>query len=204
MSDWDWDERPWPDLWPHSDLPVREHTTSDGTTTFITDGDYDGELVSYYPWIFAATGYLATTLGGYDRARLKGKSTHHTKWLYLQQLVMGPTPAGHIISFINGNKLDARSANLEFITPSNQAAKRQIGNGNKGSNPTGYVGVHDLATGKRRAQYLAHPTWKRYQVVAARKSHKVYATAEEAARAYDAAALRLYGKYAQLNFPREH
>lgn len=187
------------DLYPQSQLPVREHLTKDGKTLFLTDGDYDGELASYYSWRFV-NGYLQANLGGYIRVKEGGAPYP----VYLQQLMMPTKPPGLLIRFINGNKLDARSANLEFITSSNLAAARQVGNSNKGRGASGYIGVHDMATGKREAEYLAHPHWKRYQTIIGHGSRLVFATAEEAAREYDRLCLAKYGKYAVLNFPREH
>lgn len=63
-----------------------------------------------------------------------------------------------------------------------------------------YVGVTYM---RKKAEAGRRAWWARLQTRAARLSLGLYATAEEAARAYDRAAFDLYGEHARLNFPLE-
>lgn len=62
------------------------------------------------------------------------------------------------------------------------------------TNKSGFRGVHfDASRGKWMARVAVAPNVE--------KNLGRFATAEEAARVYDAAAVRFYGEFAQLNFP---
>lgn len=90
---------------------------------------------------------------------------------------------------INGNTLDNRRANLRQATNAeNMHNRRRYAN-----NTSGFKGVtFHKATGMWRAQISLDG--RRIQL-----SH--YATAEDAARAYDAAAREYFREFAYLNFP---
>lgn len=91
--------------------------------------------------------------------------------------------SGQAVDHKNGNKLDNRRANLRFATQRqntwNRAPKRHTRTGLKG------VKV------KR----------DRFEAVIQKTYIGTFATAHDAARAYDAAALQRYGEFARTNFP---
>jgi len=87
----------------------------------------------------------------------------------------------------NGNGLDNRRANLRPATKSQNGANRLIA----ASNKSGFKGV-DLKKGRWRAQI---------KVVGSKIHLGYFDLAEEAARAYDMAAIEAFGEFATLNFP---
>ena len=93
-------------------------------------------------------------------------------------------PAGMVVDHINGNRLDNRKANLRVCTHAQNMRNRA------------------LAGGRWKGLCKDRGRW-RVVVVVDRKRHRIgtFDTQEEAARAYDAAALRLHGEFARLNFP---
>lgn len=95
-----------------------------------------------------------------------------------------------VTDHINGNGLDNRRANLREVTKSENNRNRRRGL----DNTSGYKGVTWV---KRDHRWQA-----RIHTQQRRLSLGVYRTAEEAARAYDAAARQFYGEYAALNFPQ--
>lgn len=90
----------------------------------------------------------------------------------------------------NGNGLDNQRENLRPATKGQNSANRKL----RADSTSGFKGV------------CAHPgnglPWRAQIVRNYKKRHLgLFATAEEAARAYDAAAVELFGEFARLNFP---
>jgi len=93
------------------------------------------------------------------------------------------------VDHINGDGLDNRRVNLRPATVALNARNRRI----RSNNTSGYKGI-----------YRKENRW--YATVTVDGRHYAlggYATAEEAARAYDAGALIHHGEFARLNFPKD-
>jgi len=103
----------------------------------------------------------------------------------MHRLILGPPP-GIPVDHANGNGLDNRRENLRVANaPFNSAnSKRRMG-------LAGYRGVF-LDHGKFRAQITVNGQ---------RRYLGSFATAEDAAVAYDAVAREAFGVFARLNFP---
>lgn len=104
---------------------------------------------------------------------------HRIVWL----LEYGEWPSGSL-DHINGVRHDNRPSNLRICTLSQNQANRRPRSG------YAYKGVTREKSGKWKAQI-------------GNKGVGSYDSAEEAARAYDAAALETYGEFARINFQQE-
>jgi hypothetical protein len=89
----------------------------------------------------------------------------------------------------NGNGLDNRRANLREATKSQNAANRGLDR----NNTSGFKGVY---WNKAERKWQAH-----IQVDGKKRTLGRFPDPEDAARAYDAAALDAFGEFAWLNFP---
>lgn len=104
-------------------------------------------------------------------------------WLYMT----GEWPALSV-DHINRNKADDRWCNLRLATNSENAANQCV----RKSNVSGFVGVSWCADRQKWAAQIR---------IAGRKTNLGrFATAEEAAKAYDRAAFAAFGGFANLNF----
>ena len=149
--------------------------------TFTTIDDADIPLAKGRRWIRNATGHVYT-----QERTSRTCGPRKTTVVFLHRLIAG-TPKGMATDHIDGDPLNNRRANLRIVTNAqNGTHKRKR---KPGKSP--YKGVHRYYN---RWQARIGVGYERIHVGS-------FATAEEAARAYDEAARRYHGEFAALNFP---
>lgn len=146
-----------------------------GMTAWVSPEDAD--LVGRHSWSVATRGEKI-----YAQARIGGKN------VLMHTLLMNP-PEGVGVDHVDGDTLDNRRSNLRLASKSQNAANR----GPTKSNTSGYKGVHWHKQGKK---------WMAAIGVDGKSIYLgLFQHAQDAARAYDEAALKHFGEYAVLNFP---
>lgn len=150
------------------------------------------------------TGGLVAVVDAQDAARILGMGawqttryphvTYARKSLYragrytsvnMHSVILGVPLVDHV----NGDGLDNRRANLRPATVGENALNRS----RRSDNTSGYKGVSRNGDNGRWRAYINRD--------GRRLSLGSFGSAEEAARAYDTAALELHGAFARLNFP---
>ena len=155
---------------------MKEIPLTRGKIALVDDEDY--EAVARYHWCFSC-GYAKR------QATLAPKKT---AMVYMHRLLVGAVK-GQEVDHINMNKLDNRRANLRLCTPSQNKANQN----RRIDNRSGFKGV---CLRKRKMK------WEAQIAVGGHNMHLGYfADRIDAARAYDAAAMRHFGEFARLNFP---
>lgn len=127
--------------------------------------------------------------------RRRGKTNQHVittdrlhRTHYLHRVLMNP--GNLMVDHINGDGLDNRRVNLRLATNAENQRNRRL---NRNST-SGFKGV--TASGNVLNPWAAH-----IRHVGRRHHLGLFPTREEAARAYDEAARRLFGAFALPNFP---
>ena len=143
-----------------------------GKVALVDDQDY--ERVNRHGWSLHSAGYAACTI------KYKAVLLHN---------FVNPPPEGLRNDHINQDKLDNRKSNLRFVT----CAQNQYNRGLPKNNTTGYKGV---AFNKQIQKYVAQ-----IRVNGKLRYLGCFPQPEEAAKAYDNAALELVGSICVLNFP---
>jgi len=111
----------------------------------------------------------------------------------LARFIMGAKP-NQIIDHINGNPLDNRRCNLRFVTTQQNAYNQKK---QKRITSSRYKGVYRQSQSRKKS-------WMAYITQDGKKRNLgTYSTEEDAARAYDKAAKKLFGEYAHLNSPSQ-
>ena len=146
--------------------------------------DYDpesGEFTRKVPSRYATRSDPDTER--YKAVRIAGgmHRVHRLVWLY----VYGEIPKGKVIDHINGDKHDNRLANLRLVDRAQNNRNSKV----SAKNSTGYKGVSVKRGGFLACLSVGNKT--RYV--------GTFTSPEEAARAYDKAALAEYGEYAKTN-----
>lgn len=136
--------------------------------------DVDAELVLAHRWYFDGKYAAANVVVDGRRTKVR-----------MHRLLLSP-PGGVSIDHANRDKLDNRRANLRLCTTSQNLAN----SGRRSGNGSGYKGVSWHREAKK---WQAH-------IQKGRQFHLgLFESAETAARAYDAAALTLFGPFARTN-----
>lgn len=162
---------------------VREIPLSKGYVALVDDEDYERLAAHKWHAEVARTGIVYATRNG---PRVGGKRTP-----IKMHRVVAATPPGMDTDHINRNGLDNRRSNLRVATRSQNCAHRR----NKAGTASGRRGV----TWVRKLR-----KWRAVIAVNGGKTDLgVFSNKSDAARAYDAAALRAFGEFAVTNFPQK-
>lgn len=151
---------------------------SRGLVAVVDDGDY--AYLSQWKW------YAARQLNTYYAMRHQlGKNGKRTT-ISMHQVILGTAPGMHT-DHIDGDGLNNTRNNLRICNASENARNRQAGRNNK----SGYKGVFWNPQNKRWRAKITHMgkgIWL-----------GSFGTPEEAAAAYDRAAIKLHGEFASPN-----
>jgi hypothetical protein len=141
---------------------------------FALIDDEDFEKLNQYKWRFH---------GGYAVTKISGVTT------YMQWVVFG-RKQGFQVDHISRDTLDNRKSNLRHATK----AQNGINRGANKNNTSGFKGV---SWNKSKNKWDSQIAISGKHVLIGR-----FTKPEEAARAYDEAALKYFGEFAYLNFPK--
>lgn len=138
----------------------------------------DADDILQYKWCY--TGRYA--------ARALPRNRKPKKHISMHQQLMKPPP-GFEVDHINRNGLDNRRSNMRVVTHAQNAKNLSL----RKNNTSGFHGISFRSDIGKWCAQIRDNGRKRYL--------GLYATAEDAARAYDAAAKAINGEFATLNFP---
>lgn len=142
----------------------------------------DLQRVSQFKWFYDKS---HTAGDGYARTWLQRK--HKRKSLRMHRFILGVEDSRTQVDHINGNTLDNRRSNLRIVSNADNAKNRRISK----ANTTGYKGV---------SYYKARGKYGAYIYSGGKNTFLgLYLTVEEAAAAYDRAAVEHHGKFARTN-----
>jgi hypothetical protein len=158
---------------------MKEIKLKTGGVAFVDDEDFD--LLNQYVWYG-----IKTQANIYAVRALYDKTTNTVRHVRMHREVIGAVGRWNLVDHINHNKLDNRKENLRIVTQQQNLCNQRKKNGCKFP----YKGVKATKSGK----YSSMITHKGKGM-----DLGTFATIEEAAIAYNNAAIKIHGEYAHLN-----
>jgi hypothetical protein len=162
-------------------IAMKEIRLTKGFVAVVDDADY--EELTKFSWYAKETKW-----GTYaERSFPRKPGVRRTNITMHRQLLGLKSGDGKYADHVDGNTLDNRRSNLRVCTNAQNAAN---------------VGPRKGKRFKGVDWYEPSCKWRAYIRVNYKRSYLgLYDTPEEAAKAYDSAALAAWGEFAQLNFP---
>lgn len=159
---------------------LKQYVTYDPETGIFTWKKSRGKLKAN-----SICGYINKSLGYWDlRINNKRQYGHRLAFLYMH----GYIP--NFVDHIDGNRSNNKWSNLREANKQQNSANVKL----QKNNTTGFKGVFkDKRELKKRYRAYIKVNYKRIHL-------GLYSTPDEAARAYDEAAMRYFGEFAELNF----
>jgi hypothetical protein len=186
---------------------IIKHTPSDQIEREIFISSEDKEILKYCKWYITGTqpSRRSRTLYciGQKTTRVisegLGKFGTHPKMhrIVISRMLGRDLKKGEHVDHINGNGLDNRRSNLRISSNAQNSANTAKQRGNYSSQ---YKGV---CWRKDRKYWIAYIGSSKKGSIVRRTYLGKFVTEEQAARAYDKAALKYYGEFANLNFPKD-
>lgn len=156
---------------------------ADGRVALVSDEDF--ERVMTRKWLYwPPYGRTQETVS----AKIAGKRVK------LHRFILQVVDPNIHVDHINGNRLDNTRDNLRLASLVENSRNR----GPQRNNKLGFKGVRKLKQ-KAKNPFTAHINVNKKQIFLGG-----FASAEEAAKAYDVKAKELFGNFAVLNFPEEN
>lgn len=173
----------WEEIVSVTDTSIRrEIPLTSGYKAIVDAEDYDF-LMQWNWYARAARGHVYATRSKHVQLE-PGKRKQVA--IQMHQMLM-PPPVGFVVDHINGNSLDNRKSNLRICKQKQNVWNRKSVKGSASK----YKGVD---------WYAASGSWRAYIKIDGKQKHLgCYKNEDDAARAYNKAAIEYHGEYARLN-----
>ena len=160
---------------------MKEIQLTKGKVALVDDEDY--EYLNQWKWCLRGT-----KLGKPYALRIirKSKKNNISLTIYMHRHLMKPKK-GYVIDHIDGNSLNNQKNNLRICTQSQNLSNQKIGK----SNTSGYKGV---SYNKGHGKYHSRIKFNKKSIHLG-----CFVNLKDAARAYNAAAIKYHGEFANLN-----